>query len=271
MNESPKPCLDRRETDPCRGGPVCPPEKSCAENLEKINLEIQTALDLSHRSPDSLTLIAVSKTQPVQKILELYDLGIKNFGENYVQEALPKIQALKDFVSPLAGETDQRALGLLGREGVTWHFLGPIQSNKTKLIAENFDWVHSVDTIKTAQRLSNQRPKDLPKLKLCIQININQEPSKSGLTNFQDLRNLAQEILKLPNLNLMGLMCIPENNLNKIQDSFSQLKNLLDQLNLNLNLELKTLSMGMSGDFKEAILEGSTMIRVGTKLFGARG
>jgi len=234
------------ETDPKgqRGGEL-------KINLQKINSEIQEALKQSSRSSDSLTLIAVSKTQPVQKILALYQLGVRNFGENYLQEALDKIQELKDL-------------------NIIWHFIGPIQSNKTKLISENFDWVHSLENIKTAQRLSHQRPLDLPKLNILIQININQEPSKSGLTNFQELKNLSQEILKLPNLKLMGLMCIPENNLNKTQESFRQLKNLLDQLNLTLNLDLKVLSMGMSNDFKEAILEGSTMMRVGTKLFGTR-
>lgn len=239
MSESPKLCLEK--------------------NLENINSEIHETLKRAQRTPDSLTLIAVSKTQPVQKIWDLYQLGITNFGENYVQEALTKIHALQNFGK--------------GTEKITWHFLGPIQSNKTKLIAENFDWVHSVSSLKIAERFNNQRPKNLPKLNICIQININQEPSKSGLTNFQELNNLAQEILKLPNLNLMGLMCIPENNFNNTQESqkaFRQLKNLLDQLNLNLNLELKTLSMGMSGDFKQAILQGSTLIRVGTKLFGTR-
>ena len=266
MNESPKPCCTHDFVSPPAG--ETDPEGPCLMgqrggmlkiNLDQVSQDIQAALKQSNRSPDSLTLIAVSKTQPVQKIMELYDLGIKNFGENYVQEALPKIQAFYNFRE--------------GAEKIIWHFLGPIQSNKTKLMAENFDWVHSISSLKIAERLSHQRPKDLPKLKLCIQININQEPSKSGLTNFQDLKNLAQEILKLPNLTLMGLMCIPENNLNKTQESqtsFSQLKNLLDQLNSELGLNLKTLSMGMSGDFKQAILEGSTMIRVGTKLFGAR-
>jgi len=255
VNESPKPCLDAEQSFLKEGVGA-----NLVFALQQVHEEIQAALKQSHRSTESLTLIAVSKTQPIEKIMELYDLGIKNFGENYVQEALPKIQAFYNFRE--------------GAEKIIWHFLGPIQSNKTKLIAENFDWVHSVSSLKIAERLSKQRPQDLPKLKLCIQININQEPSKSGLTNFQDLKNLAQEILKLPNLTLMGLMCIPENNLNKTQESqtsFSQLKNLLDQLNSELGLNLKTLSMGMSGDFKEAILEGASMIRIGTKLFGARG
>lgn len=219
-----------------------------AENISTLAERIRQASQVAQRDPSSVRLLAVSKTKPASDLREAYDAGLRDFGENYLQEALGKQTELSDL--PLI-----------------WHFIGPIQSNKTRAIAEHFDWVHSVDRLKIAQRLSEQRPTELPPLNLCIQVNVSGEASKSGCTP-EDLPALAHAISALPNLRLRGLMAIPEptENSDEQNAAFATVRNLQDQLNLPLD----TLSMGMSHDLEAAIAQGATWVRIGTALFGAR-
>jgi pyridoxal phosphate enzyme (YggS family) len=193
----------------------------------------------------------VSKTFPAEAVREAYLAGQTAFGENYLQEALDKIHALNDL--PLE-----------------WHFIGPIQSNKTRPIAENFAWVHSVDRLKLAERLSAQRPAHLPDLNVCIQVNVSGEETKSGVAP-EEVEQLAREIVRLPCLKLRGLMTIPspEPDAERQRRPFTQMRDLLRQLN-SRGMTLDTLSMGMSHDFPAAIREGATMVRIGTAIFGAR-
>ena len=201
---------------------------------------------------DPVTLLAVSKYHSLQKINALYDLGQRDFGESYLQEALTKINA--------AGQAD-----------IIWHFIGPMQSNKTKSIAQNFSWVHSVDRLKIARRLSAQRPEHLPPLNICVQINISHEQQKSGFSTDEIVASI-EEISQLAHISLRGLMAIPrptdDPELQKA--AFRQLNELRQQLNTQFNLTMDTLSMGMSNDLEAAIVEGATIIRVGTALFGPR-
>ncbi|SDH06086.1 YggS family pyridoxal phosphate-dependent enzyme [Pseudomonas abietaniphila] len=219
-----------------------------AENISTLAERIHNAAQASRRDPGSVGLLAVSKTKPASDLREAYAAGLRDFGENYLQEALGKQTELSDL--PLI-----------------WHFIGPIQSNKTRAIAENFAWVHSVDRLKIAQRLSEQRPADLPPLNICIQVNVSGEASKSGCTP-KDLPALAQAISALPNLRLRGLMAIPEptEDSDEQNAAFAAVRTLQDQLNLPLD----TLSMGMSHDLEAAIAQGATWVRIGTALFGAR-
>jgi pyridoxal phosphate enzyme (YggS family) len=219
-----------------------------AENISTLAERIDNAAQAVQRDPASVGLLAVSKTKPAGDLREAYAAGLRDFGENYLQEALGKQSELSDL--PLI-----------------WHFIGPIQSNKTRAIAENFAWVHSVDRLKIAQRLSEQRPADLPPLNICIQVNVSGEASKSGCTP-QDLPALAQAIRALPNLRLRGLMAIPEptEDSDEQNAAFAAVRTLQDQLNLPLD----TLSMGMSHDLEAAIAQGATWVRIGTALFGAR-
>tara|TARA_R110001606_G_scaffold399310_1_gene584702 strand:+ start:34184 stop:34888 length:705 start_codon:yes stop_codon:yes gene_type:complete len=202
-------------------------------------------------TPNSVQLLAVSKTQPAEVIRQAAEAGQRYFGENYLQEALIKINSLTDLK-------------------LEWHFIGPIQSNKTKDIAENFDWVQTVDRLKIAQRLNNQRPSNLGKLNICIQINIDNESSKSGI-EATDLFELAEKISHLNNLQLRGLMIIPTHTHDPLQQqaSFQQAQLLFRQL-ADIYPSVDTLSMGMSGDMAMAIAEGSTMVRIGTAFFGKR-
>ncbi|MGE8153706.1 YggS family pyridoxal phosphate-dependent enzyme [Pseudomonas vancouverensis] len=219
-----------------------------ADNIAQVSSRIHAAILAANRAENSVNLLAVSKTKPAQALREAYAAGLRDFGENYLQEALGKQLELADL--PL-----------------TWHFIGPIQSNKTRAIAEHFDWVHSVDRLKIAQRLSEQRPADLPPLNICIQVNVSGEASKSGCTP-ADLPALAHAISTLPNLKLRGLMAIPEPTDDRAaQDAaFAAVQ----QLQASLNLPLDTLSMGMSHDLESAIAQGATWVRIGTALFGAR-
>ena len=219
-----------------------------AENISTLAERINNAAQAVQRDPASVGLLAVSKTKPAGDLREAYAAGLRDFGENYLQEALGKQSELSDL--PLI-----------------WHFIGPIQSNKTRAIAENFAWVHSVDRLKIAQRLSEQRPEHLPPLNICIQVNVSGEASKSGCTP-QDLPALAQAISALPNLRLRGLMAIPEptEDSDEQNAAFAAVRTLQDQLNLPLD----TLSMGMSHDLEAAIAQGATWVRIGTALFGAR-
>lgn len=219
-----------------------------AENIAKVGVRIREAAQASQRDCASIGLLAVSKTKPAAAIRQAYAAGVQNFGENYLQEALDKQSELHDLE-------------------VAWHFIGPIQSNKTKPIAEHFDWVHSVDRLKIAERLSAQRPAHLPPLNICLQVNVSGEASKSGCSPDQ-LSALAHAVSQLPNLKLRGLMAIPEptDDPGEQRAAFARLRELQQQLNLSLD----TLSMGMSHDLEAAIAEGATWVRIGTALFGAR-
>ncbi|RMI02728.1 YggS family pyridoxal phosphate-dependent enzyme [Stutzerimonas nitrititolerans] len=219
-----------------------------ANNIAKVAARIREAAQAAGRDPDTVGLLAVSKTQPAEAIREANGAGLSDFGENYLQEALEKQARLADLA-------------------LTWHFIGPIQSNKTRAIAEHFDWVHSVDRLKIAQRLSEQRSTELPPLNVCLQVNVSGEASKSGCAP-QDVAELARTIATLPNLRLRGLMAIPEPTDDRAEQhaAFARLR----QLQQALALELDTLSMGMSQDLEAAIAEGATWVRIGTALFGAR-
>ena len=219
-----------------------------AENIAKVRVRIREAEQAKNRTPGSVQLLAVSKTKPAAAIREAYVEGLADFGENYLQEALLKQVELADL--PL-----------------TWHFIGPIQSNKTRPIAEHFHWVHSVDRLKIAQRLSEQRPANLPPLNVLLQVNVSGEDSKSGCSP-EELPALAQAISQLPHLKLRGLMAIPEptEDVAAQHAAFARLRELMHALNLGLD----TLSMGMSHDLEAAIGEGATWVRIGTALFGAR-
>lgn len=219
-----------------------------AENIAKVGVRIREAAQASQRDCAAVGLLAVSKTKPAAAIREAFAAGVQDFGENYLQEALEKQAELSDL--PL-----------------TWHFIGPIQSNKTKPIAEHFAWVHSVDRLKIAQRLSDQRPAHLPALNICLQVNVSGEASKSGC-HPDLLPELAQAVTQLPNLRLRGLMTIPEptDDPSEQRAAFARLR----ELQQSLNLGLDTLSMGMSHDLEAAIAEGATWVRIGTALFGAR-
>ncbi|MGY8868973.1 MAG: YggS family pyridoxal phosphate-dependent enzyme [Pseudomonadales bacterium] len=224
---------------------------SIAENLKSVGQLINQAAQQAHRKPEEITLLAVSKTRSSNELRELYQHGQRHFGENYLQESLEKKETLNDLA-------------------IVWHFIGPIQSNKTRAIAENFDWVHSVDRLKIAQRLSEQRPGHLPPLNICLQINISCEDSKSGcLPN--EAETLLQQAANLPHLAVRGLMAIPEatDDIAKQQTALAQMKSIFVSLR-NTHPELDTLSMGMSGDMQIAIQEGATMVRIGTALFGPR-
>ena len=219
-----------------------------ADNIGLVSQRIRAAAQAVQRDESSVHLLAVSKTKPAQAVREAYAAGMRDFGENYLQEALGKQAELTDL--PLS-----------------WHFIGPIQSNKTRAIAENFAWVHSVDRLKIAQRLSEQRPADLPPLNICIQVNVSGEASKSGCTP-ADLPALAEAIQALPRLKLRGLMAIPEPTDDRAQQdaAFAAVRD----LQASLDLGLDTLSMGMSHDLESAIAQGATWVRIGTALFGAR-
>ena len=219
-----------------------------AGNIARVEARIRAAALAVQRDVTSIHLLAVSKTKPAGALREAHAAGIRDFGENYLQEARAKQVELADL--PLC-----------------WHFIGPIQSNKTRDIAEHFAWVHSVDRLKIAQRLSEQRPADLPPLNICIQVNVSGEASKSGCTP-ADLPALAAAISALPRLKLRGLMAIPEPTEDRAEQdaAFAQVRTLQESLNMGLD----TLSMGMSHDLESAIAQGATWVRIGTALFGAR-
>lgn len=228
---------------------------SISVRLQQVLGQIENAASTSYKKSSNVSLLAVSKTKPVTDIQALYALGQHQFGENYQQEAVEKIQHLQQL-----GEfTD-----------IIWHFIGPIQSNKTRPIAEHFDWVQSIDRLKIAQRLNDQRPENMAKLNVCIQVNISAEESKSG-TDLEQARLLAQQVSALPNLTLRGIMAIPEKTDNeaRLKSQFNQLESLYLSLQDQYK-QIDTLSMGMTNDMELAIANGSTMVRVGTALFGAR-
>jgi pyridoxal phosphate enzyme (YggS family) len=226
-----------------------------AHKLQAVDATIHAASKAAGREPGSVQLLAVSKTFPAEAVLEAVAAGQRAFGENYLQEALDKIAAVA---------------AALPTEQLEWHFIGPIQSNKTRPIAASFAWVHTVERLKIAQRLSEQRPAGMAPLNVCIQVNISGEASKSGATPEQ-LPELARQVAQLPNLKLRGLMAIPEPEAEvaKQRAAFAQLRALFEQLRTD-GLELDTLSMGMSADMAAAIAEGATIVRIGSAIFGSR-
>ncbi|WP_336367374.1 YggS family pyridoxal phosphate-dependent enzyme [Marinobacter sp. C2H3] len=228
---------------------------SIADNIGSVTRRIQKATLAAGRAPDSVHLLAVSKTRPAEDLRAAYRAGQRAFGENYLQEALDKIDALADLPD------------------LDWHFIGPIQSNKTRPIAEAFAWVHSVDRLKIARRLSEQRPADQPPLNVCLQVNIDNEDSKAGC-RLAELAELAAGVGALPGLSLRGLMVIPDPDQpeDQLRARFRAMADALAELRRTQPEAgpLDTLSMGMSGDLEAAIAEGATWVRVGTALFGAR-
>ena len=222
------------------------------DKLAKVTARIHQAANAAGRDPQSVQLIAVSKTQPPEAIAQAYAWGQRRFGENYLQEALEKQIALHQLPD------------------IEWHFIGPIQSNKTRAIAGNFQWVHTVDRLKIAQRLNEQRPPHLPALNVCVQVNIDDESTKSGVS-LAELPALIRGITPLANLNLRGLMAIPAatDDPARQRKAFAKLRSAQQVLNLQ-GFRMDTLSMGMSGDMEAAIAEGATFVRVGTDIFGAR-
>ncbi len=228
---------------------------SIQQNIEQITQQIKAFEQKHARSSGSVQLLAVSKTKPVEAILDAIHSGQCTFGENYVQEGIDKIGYFSAHHADL---------------NLIWHFIGPIQSNKTRPIAENFDWVHSIDRAKIAQRLNDQRPEGKPALQVLIQVNTSNESTKSGIDS-QEVLELAKAINDLPNLTLRGLMSIPANvsNYQEQLEAFKLLASLNQEL-AELYPSVDTLSMGMSGDMEAAIEAGSTCVRIGTAIFGAR-
>jgi pyridoxal phosphate enzyme (YggS family) len=211
----------------------------------------QAALE-ANRDPATVRLLAVSKKQPLEKIREAAAAGQREFGENFVQEGVDKIEALSDL-------------------DLTWHFIGHLQSNKTRVVAEYFDWVHTIDKLKTVRRLSEQRPAGMPPLNICIQVNVDDEASKSGVQPAA-VPELAQACAELPNLRLRGLMCLPaiRTEFDEQRIPFAALRRLARELRQD-GIEMDTLSMGMTSDYRAAVFEGATIVRIGTALFGERG
>jgi pyridoxal phosphate enzyme (YggS family) len=217
-----------------------------AERLAGVRERIARAAAGAGRNVDSVTLLAVGKGQPIESLHAAAGLGVRHFGENYLQEALRKMQALRDL-------------------DLTWHFIGQLQANKTRDIAEQFDWVHAVDRLRIAQRLSDQRPHHAPPLNVCIQVNLAGESSKGGVPP-GEAPALMSQIAALPRIKLRGLMCLPPAG---ETHWFGELRGLLESLNAD-GMQLDTLSMGMSADVEDAVREGATLVRVGTAIFGER-
>lgn len=221
-----------------------------SENIQKIILDIKENCNLSKRSAEDVILIGASKSQTIEKIIVAYEEGIKNFGENYLQEAEEKISKLD--------------------QDIIWHFIGSIQSRKAKRIAEIFDWVHTIDSFKVAEKLNSSRPKSKGALNACLQLNIDDEESKSGL-KIENLEEIIQKIEALENLKIRGLMVIPKPRDSKEEQRqvFRKVKEIYDSL-IRQGHNFDTLSMGMTSDYGVAIQEGATMIRIGTGIFGPR-
>ena len=221
-----------------------------ADKLTQVHDRIEKTALRSHRDKSDVLLLAVSKKHGADKIREAYDWGQRDFGENYLQESIEKQDALKDLA-------------------INWHFIGPIQSNKTRAIAENFDWVHSVDRLKIAERLNNQRPPELGPINICLQVNIDNEASKSGVLP-EDVADLAEQVSKMPLLRLRGLMAIPQKQSSDAASPHNRMRTLFEQTKNKLPEDFDTLSLGMSGDLEAAIENGATIVRIGTDIFGSR-
>ncbi|MFK5986811.1 MAG: YggS family pyridoxal phosphate-dependent enzyme [Pseudomonadota bacterium] len=224
---------------------------SIKNNYQQIQQRILLAEQQANRV-DEVQLLAVSKRHTMDKIVSLHQLGQLDFGESYLQEAIEKIEQLQQYP-------------------IIWHFIGPIQSNKTRPIAQLFDWVHSVDRLKIAQRLNDQRYQGKTALNICLQVNINTETSKSGFS-LSEVNSAVEQVINLPQLKLRGLMAIPKKSayIDQQKQNFALLKEKFNQLNQQFSLNMDTLSMGMSGDLEAAISQGATIIRVGSALFGER-
>ena len=225
--------------------------RSLTDNIAKVRSRISAAVTAAERDPASVELIAVSKTKPASLIEQAHAVGLRHFGENYVNEALEKIKVCEHL-------------------SICWHFIGPLQSNKTRAVAEHFDWIHSIDRLKLARRLNDQRPDSLSPLNICLQTNFDQEATKSGITDEAELVDLVAAISELPKLRLRGLMVIPpvQNNPDAQRQAFARVREL--SLQHCAALGANELSMGMSGDLEAAIAEGATMVRIGTDIFGTR-
>lgn len=223
--------------------------------LHQVQQRLQAACVAAHRAPDAVELLAVSKTFGPDAVAQAIAAGQRQFGENYIQEAVDKIGSLADHPA---------------RAQLVWHCIGPVQGNKTRLVAEHFDWVQSIDRLRIAQRLNDQRPDHLPPLQVCLQVNVDGGPSKSGVSP-AELPALAQAVAALPRLRLRGLMCIPDHvpDFEAQKSIFTSAKALFDALNQQ-GLALDTLSMGMSADLEAAVAAGATLVRVGTAIFGVR-
>ena len=222
------------------------------ENLALISDLLQKAAHDAGREPASVHLLAVSKKQPLEKIRQAAAAGQRDFGENFVQEGVEKIEALAGF-------------------DLTWHFIGHLQSNKTRTVAEYFDWVHTIDKLKTARRLSDQRPDHLAPLNVCLQVNVDGEASKSGVAP-AELPDLASACMELPGIRLRGLMCLPaiREDFERQRVPFAALRRMAEELRQG-GIDTDTLSMGMTADYRAAVFEGATIVRIGTALFGERG
>lgn len=229
-------------------------QKKCkvtiSNKIKKLNLEINEICRNFGKEVNEITILAASKSQPIEKIEEAFNGGIRNFGENYLQEAEPKIDSLN--------------------KEVIWHFIGAIQTRKAKRIAEIFDWVHTVDSLKLAKKLNDSRPESQEPLKVCVQLNIDEEDSKAGI-KVHELETFLSEVSSLKNLDVKGLMVIPKprNSLEEQHSIFKEIKEIFDSLNQK-GIKMDTLSMGMSSDYGPAIKEGSTIVRIGTGIFGLR-
>lgn len=224
------------------------------ESLASARRRLAKALSEAGRPAEAARLLAVSKTKPAAMIREAWALGQRDFGENYVQEALDKQAELADL------------------DGIVWHFIGPLQANKTRAVAEHFAWVHSVDRVKIARRLNDQRPQAMGPLEVCLQVNVSAEASKSGV-GLDELEPLAEAVLAMPQLRLRGLMTIPApaKELARQREPLARLRQALETLRTRFpDAPLDTLSMGMSDDLEAAVLEGATLVRLGTAIFGAR-
>ena len=229
-------------------------QKKCkvtiSNKIKKLNLEINEICRNFGKEVNEITILAASKSQSIEKIEEAFNGGIRNFGENYLQEAEPKIDSLN--------------------KEVIWHFIGAIQTRKAKRIAEIFDWVHTVDSLKLAKKLNDSRPESQEPLKVCVQLNIDEEDSKAGI-KVHELETFLSEVSGLKNLDVKGLMVIPKprNSLEEQHSIFKEIKEIFDSLNQK-GINMDTLSMGMSSDYGPAIKEGSTIVRIGTGIFGLR-
>ncbi|HEX8988011.1 MAG TPA: YggS family pyridoxal phosphate-dependent enzyme [Rhodocyclaceae bacterium] len=223
---------------------------SISANLQAVHARISAACAAAGRDPAGVRLLAVSKTWPAEAVREAASRGERAFGESYVQEAVAKIAALADLA-------------------LEWHFIGPLQSNKTRPVAQAFAWVHSIDRLKIAERLSAQRPAGMAPLQVCVEVNLGGEASKSGCAPAEAIE-LARRVAQLPNLALRGLMAVPEADAAVARQRFAELRHLRDRIETECGLRLDTLSMGMSHDLEAAIAEGATIVRVGTAIFGAR-
>lgn len=229
-------------------------QKKCkvtiSNKIKKLNLEINEICRNFGKEVNEITILAASKSQSIEKIEEAFNGGIRNFGENYLQEAEPKIDSLN--------------------KEVIWHFIGAIQTRKAKRIAEIFDWVHTVDSLKLAKKLNDSRPESQEPLKVCVQLNIDEEDSKAGI-KVHELETFLSEVSSLKNLDVKGLMVIPKprNSLEEQHSIFKEIKEIFDSLNQK-GIKMDTLSMGMSSDYGPAIKEGSTIVRIGTGIFGLR-